>query len=372
MENPSMQPTPYSPVEPPQAPWRPQHRRGIFFPLLLIVVGIVLLLNTLGTIPGNPWSLLLRLWPMLLIAGGLDGLLHGEGPIGNIVWGGLGVLFLLSNLGYLPFPVLELIWRLWPVMLVAWGLQLIIGHRTLLTYWISFAAGLVLMVGVVFLAYQPSIFPANVTMEKISESANGLTEARIEIDTAVGKQIVSGTCAPANLLDGEFGKLPGETYNRHFSGTDGIGNYKLETIGMPGVIMMGNNSATIGLDLKLNPTLPLFLDFNLAVGDQKLDLSKMNIKELNVKLAVGSMIITLPENGNFRGRMHAAMGDVTIIAPKDAFLRINAHTAVGNVSLPPDYIRNGDMITSGAMGTAERIIDLKVDIAVGTITILNP
>ncbi len=373
MENPSMQPASFQPTQQMEnQSWTPPRRRGIFLPLLMIVIGVILLLNTLGSLPGNPWSLLLRLWPLLLIAGGLDGLLRGHGPIGEILWCGLGVLFLLSNLGYLPFSVLELIWRLWPVMLVGWGVQLIIGHRSLATYWISFAVGLVLMAGVVFLAYQPSLLPVNVHTEQISEDAGNLREATIEINTAVGKQIVDGTAAPGKLVEGQFGLINGESYHRNFSGEGGVGYYKLETTGMPGVIMFGNSKETIGLELKLNPTLPLSLAFNLAAGDQKLDFSRLKIKDLNVNLAVGSMVISLPEDGNFSGELHDALGDVTIIAPQNAYVRINAHTAIGNVTAPEDYQRNGDMLTSGAMGTANRIINLKVDVAVGTITIVHP
>jgi hypothetical protein len=371
MENPSMQPENIRTTKTNQ-PWRPPRRRGIFLPLMMILIGVILLLNSLGNLPGNAWSLLLRLWPLLLVAGGLDGLLRGEGPIGEILWGGLGVLFLLSNLGYLPFSVLELIWRLWPVILVGWGLQLIIGHRNLLTYWISFAAGLVLMVGVVFLAYQPAIFPVNVRTEQISEDLGNLKAAKIEISTAVGKQIVSGVAEPGKLLEGEFGLMSSESYQRNFSTEAGVGNYKLENTGGPGMILFGNSSTTIGVDIKLNPDLPLKLSFNLAVGDQKLDLSKYNIKELAVNLAVGSMTVTLPADGNFSGQLHTALGEITIIVPKGAYVRINAHTGVGNVSAPDNYQRNGDQLTSGAMGAAGQIIDLKVDVAVGTITVINP
>ena len=47
-------------------------RRSIFWALLLISIGVVFLLNTLGYIPGNGWELFLKLWPLIFIIGGLD------------------------------------------------------------------------------------------------------------------------------------------------------------------------------------------------------------------------------------------------------------------------------------------------------------
>ena len=56
---------------------------SLFFPLLLIAVGIVMLLNALNMIQGSTLDILLRLWPLLFIAGGLDSLYRREGAVGD-------------------------------------------------------------------------------------------------------------------------------------------------------------------------------------------------------------------------------------------------------------------------------------------------
>ena len=40
----------------------------------------------------------------------------------------LGVVLLLSNLGVWPWGISESLWRLWPVLLIALGLDLIVGR----------------------------------------------------------------------------------------------------------------------------------------------------------------------------------------------------------------------------------------------------
>ncbi len=47
-------------------------RRSIFWPLLLIIAGVLLLLANFGLIRANAWDLIQNGWPVLLIAAGLD------------------------------------------------------------------------------------------------------------------------------------------------------------------------------------------------------------------------------------------------------------------------------------------------------------
>ena len=73
-----------------------KRRRGsLVFPLVLIAVGVLLLLSNLGLIEGALWPELLRFWPVLVIAVGLDLLLGRPSfgiAIGSIVFVVLGLV----------------------------------------------------------------------------------------------------------------------------------------------------------------------------------------------------------------------------------------------------------------------------------------
>jgi hypothetical protein len=66
-------------------------------------------------------------WPAILIVIGLSQLL---GPSGSRLSGGvliaIGAAFLLEHLGYLPVSV----WKLWPLLLIAFGLSMMTRGRT--------------------------------------------------------------------------------------------------------------------------------------------------------------------------------------------------------------------------------------------------
>ena len=103
-------------------------RRSIFWPLLLIAIGVMFLLDNTGFLRGNVWGLVIKFWPLLLIVGGLDGLWKSEGLAGSLFWMGVGFLFLFADLGYLSVNVLDMVLRFWPVLLIAVGVDLIIGR----------------------------------------------------------------------------------------------------------------------------------------------------------------------------------------------------------------------------------------------------
>ena len=50
----------------------------------------------------------------------------------NVIWGMMlilaGVLFLLNNIGSVPFNVWDYIWPFWPVLLILIGFRAILGH----------------------------------------------------------------------------------------------------------------------------------------------------------------------------------------------------------------------------------------------------
>ncbi len=54
-----------------------KNNRGFFGPLLIIFVGIVFLLNNFNLLPWSSWDLFFKLWPVVLVVIGLEILLEG-------------------------------------------------------------------------------------------------------------------------------------------------------------------------------------------------------------------------------------------------------------------------------------------------------
>ena len=64
---------------PPPAPQR-RRRGGVVGPLVLIFIGSVFLLQNTGYLPPNAWQNLWRLWPVILVLAGIELLLANRAP----------------------------------------------------------------------------------------------------------------------------------------------------------------------------------------------------------------------------------------------------------------------------------------------------
>jgi lia operon protein LiaF len=108
--------------------WR-HHRRSTgdraFSGLLFIAIGVILLLSNLGWYSIGPLAKVW--WPAILIIFGIKSLFTFRGSAALIsfaFWAGSGLLFLSSTLGYLPIRVGQMIWPvliIWSGVLVATG-----------------------------------------------------------------------------------------------------------------------------------------------------------------------------------------------------------------------------------------------------------
>lgn len=99
------------------------HNHGIFFGVVVVAIGCLLLLDNLGIFRFRDiW----QYWPVLLIVWGLSHVIDSRTPSGWI-WGGMialiGALFLLDNLDIFVFNFAVV----WPVLLIAFGVSVLVG-----------------------------------------------------------------------------------------------------------------------------------------------------------------------------------------------------------------------------------------------------
>ena len=184
--------------------------RSLFFPLLLIVVGLLIFLINMGKVEGSTWDNLLTYWPVILILGGLDGLYKRDGWVGPLVLLGFGTILLLGNLGYLGEDGFTLLLRFWPVLLVAIGLDIAFGSRK--SVWSSLlrvGLGLTLVAGILWLAVAS---PLGVGMKSVDfeQSLDGAKESSLAFEIAAGKLNLSGGAETSQLLSGSAGVHAGK------------------------------------------------------------------------------------------------------------------------------------------------------------------
>lgn len=348
-----------------------QHRgrRSIFWPLFLIAIGVMFLLDNTGFLSGDVWGLVWRFWPLLFIVGGLDGLWKGEGVAGSLFWLGVGVIFLLANLGYLNISVLDMIFRFWPVLLVAIGLDLIIGRRGgALAQILSVVIALGLLGGLVwFAATRPPSSALALSSQQVREVLQGADDASVEISMGAGKMDLHAGATGDTLVEGEVGTLDERGVSKSYAVQNGHAALELKQSNVP-VFMWndGDISARNTWDLSFNPAIPTDFKLNMGFGQGVVDLEDLQPSGLNATVAFGQLVVTLPVDAAFDVNADVVFGEVVIRVPKGLPVRIKGGHVFGGIDTRGDFQRNGNIITSGS---GEPMVEVDASTVFGSVRI---
>jgi len=344
-------------------------RRSIFFPVILIILGIIFLLSNVGVLTDSVWENVLRLWPVLLIALGIDGILQRQSLVGPVFLIGLGTVFLLANLGYLALNVWELIFRLWPILLIAIGLDIVIGRRSFLLSLVGLILIFALLIGALWLFGVRADAGQALDSEQISQPLDGAERARLVLEPAAGSLRLVAMSSPDALLEGTVRRIGSETITSEFSVSDQTAIYTLRGTGGLFFNVPPGSQGAWSWDLAVTPAVPLDLETNLGAGQALIDLTGLDINELNVDLGVGQATVILPEAGSFEGSIDGAIGQIVIRVPDGMALRINANTGIANINVPSDFDRRDDVYATAGFDTAANRVELNVGQAIGSIEV---
>lgn len=347
-----------------------KRRISLFWPLLFIAVGVILFLNNIGAISGSSWEVLFKLWPLILIAAGLDAVWRREGYVGSTVVIGLGVVFLLGNFGRLQFGSWEMILRLWPILLVALGLDLLIGQRKPWSAVAGVLVGVLATAGIVWLVLASPLsvplrseevtFPQEVI--KPAESAAG------SITVPVGRLSIGSGANPNYLLEGKASLAGDQEVTKGYDKDADPVTFELSLKGISNLTPFTGSAERQAWELMLNDQVSYDLEMKTAVGEQQVDMSKLNFTRLVMHMAVGKQVITLPASGAFKVEVRNALGEVIIHVPRGTALQLRVDKALTALDVPSDYTRSGSMITSpGAEAAAAG--EVSIHNAIGHISV---
>lgn len=340
---------------------------SIFGPLLLIALGVFLFLNNIGVIRGSVWDVLLNLWPLIFIIGGLDGFYRREGFVGSVVGLGIGVIFLMVNFGYLTLSPWDLALRFWPVLLIAFGLDLLVGRRSTWSPFLGILLGAALLGGMLWLAFAAQAGFAPVRSQAATQPLQGAKSGRIELSLDAGQLNLSSGADPANFAEGTLYLYSGEAYDQNYAIQGSQGIYRVDS--RHAYPMFGTPFGRKGWEFKLNRSLPMDVQVDQAVGEADLNLKDVKLERLTANLALGSGVITLPPSGEYTARVEQAIGSLVIRVPKQAPVRLQVSKAISSLSLPAGFERSGDVVTSPAARDAKQVAEINLSQAIGRISI---
>jgi len=235
--------------------------------------------------------------------------------VGPAILVGLGIILLLNNFGTLPWGVWETIFRLWPVLVIGVGLDLLIGHRSIWGSVLALVLTLAVFVGALWLLRADVGIGTAATTDRVRQALQG--QAEIVIAPAIGRLHIEGLQESASLVEGRLMLGEGERLARDFAVKGDKATLSLRSEGSSIGPVIGTWRDKRTWDLSLASDVPLKLDISMGVGQAELDLADLTLSELKVSMGVGQTIVTLPEKGRFQAKVSSDIGQ-TVPATSDA------------------------------------------------------
>lgn len=288
----------------------------------------------------------------------------------------VGVLLLLSNLGYLPWSAWDTLWRLWPVALIALGLDVLIGRRSALGALFS---------GVLVLVLVGVIVGVVVSVQELPQAGQTYVEyplgtaTRAEVSLEWGSQAsqLRAMNDAARLIAADAGDQGHLQLEAHTEGDRAIVALKVEPGWWPLRLFRAQPPTPERVNVSLNAGIPLDLRISASSGATDLDLSQLQLSQLRVDAGSGAMNLMLPEttSGLLRARIEGGSGHLTINLP--AGLGARLRVARGSGSLQVDQrLRmiqgsqdDREVYESAGFESADQRLQLEIEQSSGAITI---
>ena len=280
----------------------------------------------------------------------------------------VGVLILLANFGWFDWFTLVRLGSLWPVLLIAFGADMLTRGRYRVWVW-----GAAIVLGALFYVYDTGsprgVFgggPAET--HTVTHSLAGANAADVTISTSVGTLRLSDLTSGGELVQGTIQTGRGETLADDLSHRGSTAVLRLTSQQRPGV-NLGGGADRRTWDLQLTRSVPIALDINTGVGQARLDLRALNLTSLRMEAGVGEVTATLPAQGVYQADFKAGVGATHVTIPSSMAARVTVKAGLGSVHVNGTFARSGDVYETPGYASAGDRVDLNVEGGLGQITV---
>ncbi len=288
---------------------------------------------------------------------------------GPIVLIGLGILLLLSNIGALDLDFWQLLFRFWPIFLIAAGLDILFGRRANGGVLIVLMLLLGLVFGGIWLGYVDAAPFEDVQGETFSQPLDGASRAIVTIASSMSKMKIGAGSNSSELVEGTVALHHNEELTKDFTINGAVASYTLSSDTRSFILPTFGSDADGLWELRLNRDLPIELAVSTGVGSATLDLTALAIADLQVNAGVGKVSITLPAQGVFAAKIQGGVGEITVLIPDTLAANIDAQAGLGSVRVEGDYVRQDTLYTSPNYASAANRVDLVVEGGIGALTV---
>jgi hypothetical protein len=270
-------------------------------------------------------------WPLLLI--------------------GVGIAWLLANVGIIESFSLSFLLRLWPVVLIAFGLDLMFGRR-------SPIFGALIGLGVVAFVVLLLVMAPNLDVDlgpelktlNLSEPLDDASSARIDLNLTHYPTTIEVLEDSNALIEAELETLEDVSFDVHGTNEKVV---KLEPRGDTSVIdWVGTLGKDARWEIALSPQIPVDLKVDGGSGSVRLDLEGMILEGFDIDGASGSTRLILPSSTeSYDVRLDGASGSFTVEIVDGAILDANIDVDSGSFKISFEGEAEAELDIGGGSGS---------------------
>ena len=288
------------------------------------------------------------------------------GLAGPILLIGFGLLLLLSNLGYISGSIWNILLRMWPVILIVAGIDLLIGRRSVLGSLLLIALILAVLAGGYWIS--TATLPAGgvASVDEVTVPMEGAQHADIGVHGSVGLIVAHAGPASGPLLEAQVPLLHRETLNQDVKRSGTNVEIDLRTEGV--VVFPSVSGRDAGWDLAIHPDVKTTLDVDLGAGEIRVEAEGIELEEVKANLGVGKIVVEVGP-GVKTIDISIGVGDTTVVLPPGVAARVHVSVAIGDSNLPIGYEHQGDWYLSPGFAGASSWVEITIDSAIGAVHI---
>jgi hypothetical protein len=250
-----------------------------------------------------------------------------------IILVGVGVLWLLVNLNVIAQVDFSSVLRLWPLLLVVIGLDLLLGRQNA---WSGAIIGVIAIGALaVFLVLGPSLGWTTANMgdarvESFSTPLENTTRANFVFDLSSEHVNIYALNTAGELIAANIAHTGSIDYTVSGSGTRTV--HLAQRSNSSGFVF-DLSSLNLKWNLGITPEIPVNLTLNGGSGSVTADLTGLKLQSLQAVLGSGYAAFTLPESASsIPVQLKSGSGALSMILPSKTNLTITADSGSGSLT----------------------------------------
>jgi hypothetical protein len=252
---------------------------------------------------------------------------------------GIGVIALLGNMGVLTRANIVVLFRLWPLLLILVGLDIIFGRRSPAISALIGSGSVALIIGLMLVG--PSLGlgdDIDVKTERFVEPIGEATSARLSLDLSTGPTDIAALSDSDDLIYAELnytGKIKFEVRGEREKSIS-LSESDTDFFWFD---WFGGDDDELRWDIGLSPRVPLDLEVDASSGHLVLDLRELQLTRLNLDVGSGAVNGSLPATeGRYDARVDGGSGSCSLETSDgaDAGLEIDAGSGSFKVEIGAD------------------------------------